>query len=99
MWDQIIKVLIGVIIGTAIVAVILNWDTITNWFIQHKNSNSVYGTLIKEALDSGNYNVVAGVFNSSGVMTDSNKWDNVALDQDVLQKFRNSKKIKFKLTN
>ena len=97
--DALIKLLIGLAIGTVIVAAILSWDTITGWFTQNKDINSDYGMLIKQALDNGKYTVVAGVFNSNNELTASNKWEQASLNQDTLQKFGNSDKFVFKLAN
>jgi hypothetical protein len=94
-----IKLLIDAVIAVTLIAVILNWETITNWFAQNKDVNSKYGTLIKKNLASGNYAIVANVFNAKGKVTASNTWNEVTLDQDTLRRFGRSNKLRYELTN
>ena len=95
MWD-ILLVALG---GLLITAVIVNWDTVVDWFSQNRTIDSTHGSILIEALNSGNYNLVAGVFDSQNRLTASHKWQEIQLDQTILNKFSNSDKIVFSLTD
>ena len=98
MWGHVIQLLVGLAVGAAIVALILNWEKIANWFIQNRDANSKIGALVKEKLDSGNYTVVAGIFNAEGELTSANRWDEATLEEEVLQEFGESDQLLLDLT-
>lgn len=60
-------VLLGALIGASIVVAYLYWDDLLAWFRENigllrSNANNV-AVAVREALDSGNYNVVTGIIN------------------------------------
>lgn len=89
----IILKIMGAIAGTAAVAsiVILTIDEILNWFKNHRNLalsdiNNV-GVTIKEAMHSGNYVVVQGVFNKrTHKMVASRKIEAKQLDSELMRR-------------
>lgn len=97
MWHHLITILTGAAIGAVILAITLNWETVTQWFTQNTTKNSEYGVLLKEALDGGHYTVVAGVFNSAGDLTATHKWEKTKLDQKLVHEFGDSNMVVFKI--
>ncbi|MBO4633225.1 MAG: hypothetical protein J5858_15005 [Lentisphaeria bacterium] len=60
----------SVVISVVVHFVLLHWQEIINWFSKwinrHQNvDKDAVGFTIKEAIESGQYNVVQGVFNKS----------------------------------
>lgn len=97
--NELLKLLLAAAAITAIAVIILNWDSITNWFYVNKTNDAKLGKLIREGLSNGNYNLVGGIFNQQEALTHKNSWENVKLSDDVLSKFGDSNVIEINLSN
>ncbi len=75
----------------------LTWSTVSQWFTQHKDTDSDYGLVIKESLASGKFRVIAGVFNRQGTTTAKQAWETNNLDSDLQTRFGNSDRIRVSL--
>jgi hypothetical protein len=96
--NPLLSILLAAVIGTVVVAVFLNWQTISSWFVQNRDTSSKYGALIKQSLGNGKYTVIGGIFSRSGQLTNSTKWEDVGLDQALLQEFGAGNELLIDLT-
>jgi hypothetical protein len=78
MIEWIILALIG-----AAAMVCLTWSMINNWFSANKTPDAQYGELIRKRLETGRYQVIAGVFSSGKVRLATQKWEADSLDAEV----------------
>lgn len=100
----IILKIFGVAAGTAAVAsiVILTIDEIMNWFRNHRNlalsdANNV-GVTIKEAMSSGNFVIVQGVFNKrTHKMVDSRKIKAKQLDAELMRRHSRERVVEYNI--
>ena len=81
--------------GLFLVAVTLS--TVFDWLNANKTPLTKYGVLMKERLASGNYRVVAGIFNSHDVRTAQSQWETEQLDETLTQAFGNRNTIRVEL--
>ncbi len=82
-----ITLLVIAAIGMAAGAVgVVTWQTIRNWL----NTTRVYGgtaRIINNRLQSGNYRVVAGVFDARGTLKTQKAWEARSLDTELAHEF------------
>ena len=94
-WWDILTILAAA--SVAIIITRLMLSTVLDWFRRNKVINSGYGALIKQRLATGNYKVVAGVFNKLGVKTASQTWEANELGDDIENYFGNRDHIRVEL--
>ncbi len=70
-------------------------QSIDDWYANNITEGSSYGKLIKEQLDSGNYKIVAGVFDESGELQAEKTWEDEELDDAVLARFKGKDEVVF----
>lgn len=96
------KILAGAVVGAAaaigaIFVIELALSTIMGWFNRNTTIDSSYGELIKKKMQSGDYKVIAGVFDNRGVETVSNEWEAEKLDEDLEEYFGGRSKVRVEL--
>ncbi len=91
MWWWVIGV-IAVFCGAA-----LALSEVLDWLDDNKTAASDYGELVKERLESGDYRVVAGIFNHRGVCTASQAWEADELEDDLREQFGRRYRIRVEL--
>lgn len=88
MWDTLGKILVGaLVIGAAAAIVYMTLDTIRNWLSNNIRNDSKCVVVMREALQNGNYGVIAGVLNYDDQVTASNSWSNVEMDSNLDELF------------
>ena len=71
----------------ALLVVGLALSDVFGWFEDNTTVSTEYGGLIKERLASGNYKVVAGVFDRHDNCTAAHEWETDELDEDLREYF------------
>lgn len=69
---------------------------VMDWFADNRIGNE-YGIMMRERLASGNYRVVAGVFDKHETMTAVQSWEAEALEGDLDQFFEGHDRVKIDL--
>lgn len=87
-----VLLLLALLVGVALIAV-LSWTDISGWLRSNSTSVSQYGEIIKEKLSTGNYRVVAGVFNKASLRTANATWTAKELDGTLRDRFRQTNRI------
>jgi hypothetical protein len=87
------ELLIALLIAGAVLAV-LAWSEVSEWVNSNTDSLSKYGEIIKEKLSSGNYKVVAGIFNKHQSKTATKEWEAKELDRELEAKFRHTNRLR-----
>lgn len=85
--DPITILVIAAISAAAVAATVISWRTIENWLA----ATRVYGgtaRIINERLQSGNYRVVAGVFDVLGTLKAQQVWKGGSLDDELTSQFQ-----------
>ena len=82
---------------SALFIVRLALSKILDWFQNNKTSTSSYGELIKERLASGDYRVVAGIFDKRGIKTANTSWEADELDDDLKQYFKGRDRLRVEI--
>ena len=85
-------------ITTVVVLVMLYWDDIINWFKQREelklSDNDHLAITVLETLESGNYSVVQGIFNTrTKKMVDGTKYEAENIDEELAKKHRKDKVV------
>ncbi len=75
----------------------LAWSLIEDWLEANTTPSSDHAELIKERLSSGNYRVIAGVFDRRGRQTAHETWETDELDDDLKEKFGRRNRIRIEL--
>lgn len=68
-----------VLLATATLA----FSVISDWIGGNTDQNSETAALLKERLDSGNYKIIAGIFNRQGTMTATQAWEVDECDEQL----------------
>ncbi|GHV79255.1 hypothetical protein AGMMS49944_10460 [Spirochaetia bacterium] len=78
----------------------ITYDAIMSWVDKARNRhpNAETCRLIKEKLDSGNYRIVTGIFDSKGEELESNTWEGEELDSELNAEFEGKEKLVYDLT-
>ena len=90
MWWWIIPAILGMI-------AMLAYESIRDWFSAHKTVTSSHGELVRQKLASGNYRVVAGVFDRRGTRTAEAAWETSKLDDELKEKFGRSNRVRVEI--
>ncbi|MCL1991966.1 MAG: hypothetical protein FWG66_03350 [Spirochaetes bacterium] len=93
---------LGLLGVAAVVGVIflakITYDKINAYLDKAKeNPNADFAELIKQRLDSGNYRVVANIFNNKEEMLDTQTWEGKNLDDALHAEFGGQNKIVYAL--
>jgi hypothetical protein len=88
----VIGILLALLVGATLLA-ILSWSDISSWFHTNTTRVSQYGEIIKERLASGNYKVVAGIFDKRNNRTANTTWTAREIDESLRNKFTGSNQI------
>jgi hypothetical protein len=70
------------------------YSAIRRWVASNWRPTTSHAELIKEQLSNGQYRVVGGVFDISGVQTASQAWDADELDAELRQQFGSRTRIR-----
>ncbi len=74
--------LVGAVVGGAILIAVLEWTRVEGWIRAHQIPNG-FGEVMQERLANGRYRVVAGVFTRSGTRRGKTIWEAGELDSEL----------------
>lgn len=89
---MIFEILLGLAIFGAAAAI--TWAALNGWIAAQKTPSASHAVLVKEHLESGNYRVVAGVFNHGGSRTAHRVWEGKTLDGELEEKFGSGDEVR-----
>ncbi|GHV85526.1 hypothetical protein AGMMS50230_11340 [Spirochaetia bacterium] len=89
------------IASTVVYLAEITYDAIMSWVdsARNRHPDAKICQLIKEKLDSGNFRIVTGIFDSEGEELESNTWEGEELDPELKAEFGRKKKLVYNLTD
>jgi hypothetical protein len=87
--DPITLLVLGVLAATgAAAATLVTWAAVRGWINSHRIPGGT-ARILRTRLATGNYRVVAGVFDQRGLAYTRGQWDSVRLDAELNRRFEN----------